>query len=382
MNATVPPPRTLQGLPNVRTEDGKPIIALNVRECRTKNFIGELQRRGFRIVEFQTIGHGFELPNLFAFIRAVRHSKFVLCGTAVPSQIPWILLIRLLKRCCVVDCPMDIVEWPFPVVRHWKWGVWLSLKCATLILTIRSRAYLIRKFGLDNRRVLFIESCPDSNRVEASLAGTPRYRPRPGAFLVCCSGCHMPHRLERFMQTFESLLALVPSAELLLIGDLEQPSVVESKRFARAAGIGDRIHAIPIIESVEDFYATVAQCGLWVATMGDDTLQGRHEFRMELLEIGLLGRPVIAAPTPGLVEHGLVDGQEILYMDPSEPQGSARKIADYVSNPTVLAEIGRRLGQRVRHEYSLERAVDGLLSGVSRAGVVPQGETIDGQTHF
>lgn len=373
MNQVLPLDAAVE-LSQLQPEHGKLVVAFAIHECRPMNFIRELKRRGFRVADFTATSPVATFSNLIAFVKAIRCSEFVFCGAPVPANIPWILLTRLLNRPCIVDCPMDITTWPFPVVRHWRWRIAFALKCANPVVTIRSRAYLIRKFGLNERRVMFIESCPDRSRIEDSVEATPHFRPRAGAFIICCSGCHPHHRLERFMPTFESLLALIPGAELLLIADLEQPSVVECKRYARAAGIGDRVHAIPIIKPVEEFYATVSQCSLWVATMGDDTLQGRHEFRMELLEIGLLGQPVITAPTPGLVDHGLVDRREILYMDPSDPRGSARKIADYASNPTLLTEIGRQLRERVRHEYSLQTAVDALLEGVSRKGVCTAGQ--------
>jgi glycosyltransferase involved in cell wall biosynthesis len=167
------------------------------------------------------------------------------------------------------------------------------------------------------------------------------------------------------MPTFESLIAMIPNAELLLIGDPEQPSIVESKRYAEAKGFLDRVHYLPVIRPPEDFYATIAQCHMWVATLADDTLQGRHELRMELLEVGLLGKPVVAARTPGLDEHGLADGQELIFVDPADPEGSARKIDEFIKKPNMLADLGRRLRVCVIEQFSLSDAVDRLLLAVS-----------------
>ena len=145
------------------------------------------------------------------------------------------------------------------------------------------------------------------------------------------------------MPTFQSLRALIPNAELLLIGDPEQPSIIQSKQYAADKGFAERVRAIPVIDPPEDFYATIAQCQVWVATLGDDTVQGRHELRMELLEVGLLGKPVVAVRTPGLIEHGLSDGRELIYIDPSDPVRSAAKLAELIQKPKLLANLGTRL---------------------------------------
>jgi glycosyltransferase involved in cell wall biosynthesis len=261
---------------------------------------------------------------------------------------------------------MDITEWPFSGAADWKRNVKLALRSATYVLTIKSRAYLISKFGLKPERVLFVDSCPDIRRIEAGLEARPHFRPPKGTFLLCWSGGHEHHRLERFMPTFQSLVALMPSAELLVIADPAKPSVVESQRYAAAAGLSDRIHFLHVIKSREEFYATVAQCHLWVATFGDDTLQGRHELRMELLEMGVLGKAVVAGSTPALVESGLTE-REILYVDSADPETSALKIAKLAKNPGSLPKLGEHLRAWVLGRFSLEEAVDHILDSVPSA---------------
>jgi glycosyltransferase involved in cell wall biosynthesis len=165
------------------------------------------------------------------------------------------------------------------------------------------------------------------------------------------------------MPTFQALVALMPNAELLVIADPAKYSVVETRRYAAAAGLSDRVHVLHVIKPPEEFYATVAQCHLWVATLGDDTLQGRHELRMELLEMGVLGKAVIAGSTPALIESGLTE-REILYVDPADPEASALRIAKLAKNPGSLAQLGQNLRDRVLERFSLEGAVDDLLNCV------------------
>ena len=337
------------------------IVALNIVELRTSNFVRELERRGFQIDRVDVRNWGAALPRLVSFTRAILRSDAVLCGAAVPFQIPCILVAKLLRRPVVVDFPMDLTVWPFLTLPHWRWMVALNLRLADGVLTIRSREYVIGKFGLSKRRVRFVENCPDLALIPAVAGGSPQFQPSSNSFVICWSGGHAHHRLERFMPTFEALIELVPNVELLLIADPALPSVVETKRYAESAGFGDRVHAVPIIRPTQDFYATIANCNLWVASLGDDTLQGRQELRMEFLEAGLLDTAVVAAPTPAYLQHGFEDGREIIYIDPSDPRASALKIAEFARRPELLKQIGERLRAHVLKNFSFEKGVDDML---------------------
>jgi glycosyltransferase involved in cell wall biosynthesis len=341
-------------------------VAVNISETRTRRFIAGIERKGFSFTDFQVNNWSAAVFRLPAFLRAVRSSEFVLGGTVLPWQIPWMILARVMRRPVAVDLPMDITAWPFPSTGRWRWLVRFSLRLADYVIIIRSRKYVVEKFGLARHRVLFLESCPDRAHFENAAFAAPRFRPAPGDFLICWSGGHAHHALERFMPIFEKLVALIAGAQLLVIADPELPSVVKTKEYAKSRGLAERVHMLPVIRPVEDFYATLAQCHLWVATLGDDTLQGRFEFRMELMEVGLLGKAVIAAPTPGLVAHGLSDGEEILYIDPAAAEVSALRIRDLVSNRARLDAMGRNLRARVLRDYSLEDAVEVLLAAVLR----------------
>lgn len=340
------------------------VVALNINESRTMNLIAELERRGFHVMDYTTSKWRDLVASLYSFTQAVRSADFVLCGTTIPVQIPWMLWVRALQRPCIIDCPMDITEWPFSSGRRWKWLVGLALRSANYVVTIPTRAYMADKFSLPKSRVRFVDNCPDLSRIEAARGARPRFVPRAGTFLLCWSGGHEHHRLERFMPIFKALVELMPQAELLIIADTAKPSVVESRLYADAAGLGHRIHVLPVIKPAEEFYATIAQCHMWLATLGDDTLQGRQELRMELLEVGSMGKAVISAATPALRDHDLTDGQEVLYIDPADPRGSALKIAELAKSPTSLSTLGQNLRAFVVDRFSLKTAVDHLLDSM------------------
>jgi glycosyltransferase involved in cell wall biosynthesis len=340
------------------------IVGLNIWEARTKNFVRELERRGFRFTRFETGTWRALFRQSWPFIKTILRSESMLCGTVFTVQLPWILLAKLLRRRVIIDFPMDSTAWPFLTLRSWKLQVALQLRLADTVLMIKSRAYLIAKFALNRQRVNFIESCPDVELVQRGQWGRPRYKPRTGTLLICWSGGHVHHRLERFMPIFDLLQKLLPHAELLLIADPTKPSVISTLRYAEGAGLSDRIQAIPLIVPSEDFYATIAQCDIWVATLGDDTLQGRQELRMELLEAALLGKAVVAAPTPGLLEHGFTDRREIIFVDPLDPQGSALKLAEFARNPEMCTQLGERLRAYVIEHFSLKKSIDDMVDAL------------------
>lgn len=340
------------------------ILCVNIQESRTKNIIKELARRNVQVKEVWTPNLKTAFGDCFMFLRAVKDSDFVIFGVPVVAAVPWIWAAKLMRRPSVMDCPMDVAEWPFVTAWHWKWVIRFILRSANWVLTLKSRDYMIAKFGLRRDRVLFLENCPDPYAIESSRGAVPRFQRVAEEVVLCCSGCHPAHRLERFMPIFHELVGTVSNVQLLLIGDSRQTSIINCLKYAAQVGLGERVHVMPVISPVEDFYATVAQSDIWVATMADDNIQGRHELRMELLEVGLLGKPVVAARIPGLVENGLEDGKHLIFVDPGDAKESARKLAELIRNPVQLQQMGDNLRSCVGQRFSLAAAVDVLLEAV------------------
>jgi glycosyltransferase involved in cell wall biosynthesis len=345
----------------------KSIVAVDIHELRTRNFVQEFERRGFRIIEFDLNTWGSTARNVIPFGRAALQSEFVLCGVNPSKQLPFLFLALLLGRPRVVDCPMDVTVWPFSQSLRWRILTVLLLHCASLVLTIKSRSYFAKKLRLSDKHMLYIESCPNIETVQAALQAQSRFQPADDAFVICCSGCHEHHQLDRFLAIFQALVPLLSNAVLLIIADPAKPMVKQAEIIAAQEEFQGKILALGVIKPVEDFYSTVAHCDLWIATLGSDTLQGTQELRMELLEIGLLGTPVASLITPGLQEHGFTDGQDLLAIDPSDPLGSARKIADLARSPARLSQLADNLRRRVLRDFSLEQAMDRVLEKVSPA---------------
>lgn len=351
-------------------------LFINAGESRTQNFRRELERRGWEVEELRCASWSEVLRNSRACAGAIRRSRFVLAGVGFPWQAPWLLLARMLGRKIVVDCPMDVTVKPFSEARHMKAMLRYFARRADVFLTIASRAYLVPKLGLDSSGVLFVESCPDLEQIKRSEGARPRFESPEGGALVVYSGVAEWQRAERFVPVFKALRRLVPGVTWLVISDLGSPMIQRLRREAGAAGVLDAIEFLPVVKPAEDFYATVARCDLWVGHLGDDSLLGRHELRMELLEVGALGRAAVFAPTPALERHGFGDGDNLILIEPDDPEGSAARLASYLSDEDELRRIGARLREHVLANFSLSRSVDRLLASVEggAAGAAAVGE--------
>jgi glycosyltransferase involved in cell wall biosynthesis len=354
-------------------------IFLNAGESRTLNFMRELRRRGWLVSEFRCLSWAEAARGLWPYARAARRSRFVVAGVAFPWQAPWLLLARALGLKIIIDCPMDVTVRPFSEARHLKRMLAYFSRRADLFLTIASRSYLTSTLGLDASKVLFLETCPDLEQIGRSAAARPRFEAPAGDFLIGYSGVAEWQRPERFVPIFKALRELVPNVTWLVVSDPDLPMIRRLRERAEESGVAGGVRFLPVIKPAEDFFATMARCDLWVGHLGDDSLLGRHELRMELLEMGALSRPAVCARTPALELHGFADGDNLILINPDDPAASARRLADYLSTPGELRGVGERLRRHVLENFSLTHAVDELLAaaeGTPRPSGVLEGGAV------
>ncbi len=355
--------------PSDARSPGQAVVLLNATESRTQNFKRELLRRGWQVDEFSCSSWPEVFQNLRSYRRALRRSRFVLSGVGFPWQGPLLMLAQLLGRKVIIDCPMDVTIKPFPEVRHWKKMLSLFFRRADGFLTLASRDYLIEKFRVDPKKVLFVESCPDLERIGRGRQAVPRVSFPDEALLVGYSGVAAWQRIDQFAPVFKALRARIPNATWLVISDLDAPMIESLRRRAAELQILDALRFSPVIKPYEDFVATIAQCHLWVSHMDNDSLLGRHELRMELLEMGALAKPVIAVSTPALEKQGFVHDQNIILIDRHDPEASAERIAHYVQTSGELERLGANLSRHVFENFSLSQSIDRLLDFVEGPGI-------------
>jgi hypothetical protein len=346
------------------------VLGINLGESRTRNYARELQRRGYEIVELSVQSLSQLWRALQALWAARARTGFVLMGAGIPWQIPVSYLAQSLGKAVVLDCPMDITEWPFPEVRHTRLLTAMLLRLVDRVLTVETRSYFREKFGLRDDALVCVESCPDEEDLRGSASARPRITIPPGAFVICCSTGAVHHRLELFLPIFEKLAEILPQAILLVIGDEAQPLVRAARDLATRPDFKTRVKVLPIIKPIQDFFATVSLADLWIATMGDESVQGDREFRMELFELAWLRKPVAATRTSALAHHGLVDGETVIFLNRHEPEATAQRLADLSSSPERLRTFGLRLNRLLAH-HTLAQAVDRIVAALPAAKADP-----------
>src|SRR5579863_4768621 len=137
-------------------ERGASIVAISAHESRTQNFLAEFRRRGFHVYEFKDASLSSLRRNFWAYLRACRRSRLILTGMQFPWLSVWVALARLLGRPVLIDYPMDATAWPFPSGPRARFYVAVTIRLATAVVTIRSRAYLASKLRLSDDRLLFV----------------------------------------------------------------------------------------------------------------------------------------------------------------------------------------------------------------------------------
>jgi glycosyltransferase involved in cell wall biosynthesis len=348
------------------TSQGRDRVAvfLNTEQSRTDAFAIELRRRDWLIKEFHCGQWKEAFTGATKFVRAIWRCQFVLVGSGFPWQIPWLLLAYLLGRTVVMDYPVDVTLKPFPEVWHWKQMIGFFSRRADIFLTLSSREYVIDKFHLNPARVLFVENCPDVQRIEESRSVAPRVNLPEEAIVIGYSGVAWSHQIDAFVPILKAIQTRLPNVLWLVISDPANPMIIRLQQKAAELGISNSIRFLPVIKPYEEFIATINQCHLWISHMDNRSLLGRHELRIELLEMGILGKPVAAAPTPALTQHGFIDGENIIFVDPADPEQSAAHIVEYLKNQSALSRISSNLSRHVRERFSLPNSVDRLLQRV------------------
>jgi glycosyltransferase involved in cell wall biosynthesis len=153
----------------------------------------------------------------------------------------------------------------------------------------------------------------------------------------------------------------VPRAHLVLLGGGDQRDLVT--QLANAAGVGDRVHALPRVPIAEVLdYAASAQVG--VSPIEDVCLNYRYSLPNKLFQYMAAGLPVVASDFDQVrdVVEGAAAG---LTVDPSSATDIARAVRALVEDPGLATEMGRNARAAVEARYNWGTAAATLI-GVYR----------------
>lgn len=144
------------------------------------------------------------------------------------------------------------------------------------------------------------------------------------------------------LDVFERVLALVPAARLVLVGDgLLRPTVEES---IAARGIGEQVRLLGLRGDVPRLM------GLSDVFLFPSFFEG---FGLAALEANAAALPVVASRVPGLTE-AVVDGQTALLHEVQDVDGMARSVTRLLTEPDAARQMGDAGRRRVEADYSLD----------------------------
>jgi glycosyltransferase involved in cell wall biosynthesis len=158
-----------------------------------------------------------------------------------------------------------------------------------------------------------------------------------GAYVVAAVGRFVPIKgFDLLVAALADVVAHVPGARVLLIGDGEERAALEAQ--ARARGVADRLH---ITGSVTDVIGLLAAADVLAAPSRNEGM-GRV-----LVEAMALGLPVVGARVGGIPDV-IEDGESGLLVPPDDPAALAGALTDLGCDTGRRAKLGA--GARPRAE--------------------------------
>lgn len=150
------------------------------------------------------------------------------------------------------------------------------------------------------------------------------------------------------LRAMPAVLAQVPDAELLLVGDGPERAALE--RIAHDAGVAGRV-SMPGTVRHDDVAGVLA--GANVVAM-----PSRYEgMPLVALEAAAAGRAVVSTPVHGLADV-VADGETGLLVPPDHPDRLAAALVALLTDPARAAAMGSTARSRVVERFTLERTVD------------------------
>jgi glycosyltransferase involved in cell wall biosynthesis len=159
----------------------------------------------------------------------------------------------------------------------------------------------------------------------------------PDAYVVAGVGRLVPIKgFDLLIAALGDMVARVPGARVLLIGDGAQRGVLEAQ--ARALGVADRLH---VAGTVTDLFGLLAAADVLAAPSRNEGM-GRV-----LVEAMALGLPVVGTRVGGIPDV-IVDGECGVLVPPEDPAALAAALVELGLDPARRAKLGA--GARPRAE--------------------------------
>ncbi|HSQ61193.1 MAG TPA: glycosyltransferase family 4 protein [Acidobacteriota bacterium] len=248
-----------------------------------------------------------------------------------------------------------------PLARAFERRVFRSARLVAAVSSyLRDR---IVEAGLPADRVLLLPNAADPERFHPDPDGRAAVRKRlglDGTKVVGFSGAFFPwHGVEMIVEVLPRVLARVPNAAVLLLGDGPQrAALVET---ARANGLLDRVHLAGWIGH-DALPAHLAAFD--VAVMPDSNEYGSP---MKIFEYMAMGVPVVA-PRLGPLQDGILDGETGRLVTPRDRAALGEALADLLADDALRARMGARAAEHVARNHTWERNASRVLATLQAGG--------------
>ena len=206
--------------------------------------------------------------------------------------------------------------------------------------------HLERTYGLPEVRVVpnYPEDVPaPAPRELRSLPGADRI-PRDAPIVLYLGNATAGRGIEYLI----GAMAQVRDAHLVLLGAAEQAESVQ--RRAAAAGVSDRVHALPRV-APEEVVAYAASATIGVSPIPPTSLSYRYSLPNKLFQYMQAGLPVVASDFPQVREVVDQTGAGTT-VNPRDVPALAAAIARYVDAPDLGREAGDRGRRAVQERFN------------------------------
>ena len=245
----------------------------------------------------------------------------------------------------------------------------LVFACARLVVLLPHRGHIARRYKLPPERVLYAENypAPEFCRPQA-VERDDRFGGKTvflyhGSFLWW-------HGLPKFLPIYERIKESHPQALLVVMGSVTRNRFLD--RFAYEREFFDQVEAlrrrddivwVPRSEVPDGQVArVVAQAAFHVSQLDNTSVQGDTELRTCLLEAMALGLPCLHVDSHAIRAHPeFKDGDNIVIIDPGDPDAAGHKIGRLIENPAERERIGENAKRTIQEHYDFDRWMETTL---------------------
>ncbi len=243
-----------------------------------------------------------------------------------------------------------------------RWAARTSYRLADKIICVSQPAQqnLVENWGVDGRKIVVIPNgvdvtlftqTADPRHVRAEL-GLPADAP----VIMFVGGFQLWHGLDRLLDSFAQVLAVVPQAQLVLVGDGPARPMVEQQ--AKNLHLTPNLHItgmiphhrVPHLLSIAD-----------VVTVPYPRLPKEMWFSpLKLYEYMAAGKAIVAS-AEGQIREVIENGRNGLLVPSGDTQQFAQAILQLLQNPALRQTLGQNAHQQAATHHTWKNHIDRLV---------------------